>query len=117
MGRRQKAGRPGQPAQIFISAVVVLGTVALILWAVVFVLMEDFMPISLKMEEERVGSSMENMKKGSFMDSDYNSCLVCLRSQNPPFLKIVTKDGRIYYLNDEDCGVTQEVYEGIVGIK
>ena len=62
---------------------------------------------------KRVGSAMDSMMKGSFLDEDYQSCKVCVRRQKPPFLKIVAEDGMIYYFNDEDTKVTEQVYREI----
>lgn len=117
--------------------------VLLLLWGTAVVLLEDFVPISLKLEQEsvvasqykeeysiledeiesvelveelprmskRAGTAMDNILKGSFLDAEYNSCKVCVRKQKPPFLKLVTKDGMTYYLNDEEADVTMEVFQ------
>lgn len=131
-----------KPSGKIFSGVILIGTVALLFWAAGMVLLEDFVPISLKVEDnavisgqyqeeyripvgeienvelveelpsmsKRVGSAMETIKKGSFMAEGYVSCKVCARIMKPPFLKITTEDGMVYYLNDEDTQVTKQVY-------
>lgn len=131
-----------KPSGKIFSGVILIGTVALLFWAVGMVLLEDFVPISLKVEDnavisgqyqeeyripfedietvemveelpsmsKRVGTAMETINKGSFMAEGYVSCKVCVRTKKPPFVKITTKDGMVYYFNDEDVGMTKQVY-------
>lgn len=79
--------------------------------------LEDIETVELVEElpsmSKRVGSAMDSMLKGSFLDEEYQSCKVCVRRQEPPFVKLVTEDGMIYYFNDEEPEVTEEVYEKI----
>lgn len=60
---------------------------------------------------KRVGTGMDTILKGSFLAEGFVSCQVCVRRQEPPFVKILTKDGMVYYLNDEDPEVTRRVFE------
>lgn len=64
---------------------------------------------------KRVGTATETVYKGSFLDQEYNSCKVCVRIGEGPFVKLMTRDGMTYYLNDEDGEVTQAVYEELLG--
>lgn len=129
-------------AKVF-TGVVFGGVLALVLWVCGWILLDDFVPVSLALEEQavvsgqyredyrvpvsmiekaelaeempamskRVGSAMEYIRKGSFMAEGYESCKVCVRTKKPPFLKITTADGMVYYLNDEKPETTEEVYE------
>lgn len=60
---------------------------------------------------KRVGTGMESILKGSFLEEGIVSCKVCVRRLEPPFVKLLTNDGMVYYLNDEDPKVTRQVFE------
>lgn len=63
---------------------------------------------------KRVGTATETIYKGSFLDKEYGSCKACVRRQKPPFVKIITKDGTTYYLNDEEPEETRAAYQEII---
>lgn len=135
-----------KPSGKIFCIVILVGTLALLVWAGVLVLLEDFVPVSLKMADQavissqyheeyripfeeiesvelveelpsmskRVGTSMDTIKKGSFMTEGYVSCKVCVRIKEPPFVKITDEDGMIYYFNDEEPEVTLTVYRELL---
>ena len=63
---------------------------------------------------KRVGSATDTLYKGSFLDQDYRSCKVCVRVEKPPFVKIITKDGMVFYLNGENEEETRAAYDKIL---
>lgn len=60
---------------------------------------------------KRVGTEMETLRKGSFLDDKHQPCQVCVRCQKPPYIKIADKNGGLYYLNDENPEETRKIYE------
>lgn len=126
-----------------VMGIVIGGTLAALLWAAGLMLLEDFVPVSLALEDsvlvsgqyheeyrvelseisqaelaeelpsmsKRVGTGMESILKGSFLAEGFVSCKVCVRRLQPPFVKLFTNDGMVYYLNDEDPKVTRQVFE------
>ena len=132
--------------KVFTAGISLL-TAAVLVWAVGLILLEDFVPVSLKVTEDavissqykeeyripleeidtvelveelpamskRVGTALDTIKKGSFLTEDYAPCKVCVRIKKLPVVKI-TADGMVYYLNDEEPEVTEEVYEELLNL-
>lgn len=63
---------------------------------------------------KRVGTATETVYKGSFLDKDYHSCQVCVRKGEASYVKLETRDGTTYYLNDEAEENTRAVYQELL---
>lgn len=59
---------------------------------------------------KRVGTGMETLYKGSFVDKNGEKSQVCVRIKDGPYIKIAA-DGNVYYLNDESADFTIAVYK------
>ena len=59
------------------------------------------------------GEGMENLLKGRFSVDGVNGCRMFLNPQTKEFIKIVTKDGLIYYVGGETAEETRSVMNAI----
>ncbi|MCL2662283.1 MAG: PH domain-containing protein [Oscillospiraceae bacterium] len=58
------------------------------------------------------GSSFENLAKGRFLVSNHGTSTLCIQTNDPPFIMIITND-RTYFINDANSSVTTGVYNEI----
>lgn len=137
-----------KPSGKICSFAIVIATVVMLVGTSVWILMEDFVPVTLAIQQKdvvsaqykeeyrialsdisgaelleelpymdkSVGTAMEYIYKGTFStrdDGKFKYCKVCVRTQEPPFIRLKDKEGKVYFLNDESPEQTREVFRQI----
>lgn len=137
-----------KPSGKICSLVVVIATAVMLIGVSIWILLDDFVPVTLSVQQENVvsaqykeeyrlafsdiskaelleelphmsksvGTAMEYIYKGTFStrdDGKYKYCKVCVRTQEPPFIRLTDRNGKVYFLNDESPEQTREVFRQI----
>jgi hypothetical protein len=58
------------------------------------------------------GSSFDTLQKGRFLVSNHGTATLCIQTNDPPFIMIVS-DGRTFFINDANSSVTTGIYNQI----